>query len=405
MPKATPDVDALNRRVRAHVEHLCSPGDRHPGTRRNRAATDYIASVMRDLGLVVDELPFEVPDWQPGDASVTAGNRGFRMHPGPFSASVDAEGRLVAITRATELDHLDARDCVLLLHGEIAHVQLTPRGYPFYEDPEHAAIAEALEASGARAIVAATEKNPSMTGGMSPFPLIEETGFALPTAYLHADEGAELALHVGENARVRIDSRTVPSTGVQPIGRRVNGTAKRVVISGHIDTKPGTPGALDNAGGVAVMLAAAELLAGVHLKVGVEFLPFNGEDHVLAPGELAYLHATDLTGVELMVNIDAAGLPGSPSAYSCYNLDAALTEKLASLAAGTPAVVLGDPWPASDHMIFAMQGIPAVAITSLDFATASGVYSHTPLDTPDVLDYALLAETARFVAAVVEAIA
>ncbi|MHB1135991.1 MAG: M28 family metallopeptidase [Coriobacteriia bacterium] len=401
MPKTTRSSDELTARIRAHVAHLCAAGDRHPGTERNRAATDYVASVMRDLGLVVDELPFEVPDWQPGDATITAGTREFWMHPGPFSTSVEADGPLVLIDRAADLDSLDARGCVVLVHGEIAQIQLTPRGYPFYEDAEHAAIAEALEASGALAIVAATEKNPSMTAGMSPFPLIEEPGFALPTAYLHADEGAELALHDDETVHVHIDSRTVPSTGVQPIGRRTTGSPRRVIVAAHVDTKPGTPGALDNASGDAVMLAAAELMAGVDLEVEVEFVPFNGEDHVLAAGELAYLRATDLRDVELMVNIDGAGLPGSPSAYSCYNLDAPLAERLSLLAADTPSVVLGDSWPASDHMIFAMQGIPAVAITSLDFATASGVYSHTPLDTPDVLDYALLAETARFVAALV----
>jgi hypothetical protein len=52
-------------------------------------------------------------------------------------------------------------------------------------------------------------------------------------------------------------------------------------------------------------------------------------------------------------------------------------------------------------MIFAMRGIPAMAITSTDFATASRAYSHTPADTPDILDFDLLAGTARFVAELV----
>jgi hypothetical protein len=48
-----------------------------------------------------------------------------------------------------------------------------------------------------------------------------------------------------------------------------------------------------------------------------------------------------------------------------------------------------------------MRGVPALALTSTDFQTASGEYSHTPADAPQVLDYDLLAETARFVAALV----
>ncbi|MHB1451301.1 MAG: hypothetical protein ACYCXR_05675, partial [Coriobacteriia bacterium] len=122
MPKTTRSSDELTARIRAHVAHLCAAGDRHPGTERNRAATDYVASVMRDLGLVVDELPFEVPDWQPGDATITAGTREFWMHPGPFSTSVEADGPLVLIDRAADLDSLDARGCVVLVHGEIAQI-------------------------------------------------------------------------------------------------------------------------------------------------------------------------------------------------------------------------------------------------------------------------------------------
>lgn len=400
MPDEKPTVHDLAGRIREHVARLCSPGDRDPGTARNRAATGYVASVMRGLGLDVEELPFDVPEWQYGDASASVRDRRFDMHPGPFSAPADVEGDLVVITNAEELVGLDARARVVLLHGAIAQIQFTPRGYPFYQDAAHAAVLDALEATHALAVLAATGKNPSMTAGMSPFPLIEEPAFALPTAYMAAGEGADLALHAGESVRVRIDSGMRPSTGIQPVGTLGARNGRRVVIGAHIDSKPGAPGALDNASGVAVLLAAAELLTGTILDLGVEFVPFNGEDHVLAPGELAYLPTRNLPDVELMINIDGAGLPGSPSAYSHYNADGPLTELLARLALENPSVAIGEAWPASDHMIFAMQGIPAVAITSTDFATASGVYSHTPLDTPDVLDYALLAGTARFVAEV-----
>jgi Zn-dependent M28 family amino/carboxypeptidase len=49
-------------------------------------------------------------------------------------------------------------------------------------------------------------------------------------------------------------------------------------------------------------------------------------------------------------------------------------------------------------MIFAMRGTPAVAVTSSDFQTASRGYSHTPADTPDILDYELLEHSAYFIA-------
>jgi aminopeptidase YwaD len=393
-------------RLQAHVAALCGVGkDRHPGTERNRAATAYVAMVMRELGIAVDELEFAVPDWRYGTAEVRIGTDRVPAHPGPFSPGFEGEGTLVSVQNATELAEVDATGAVLLLHGEIAGIQLTARDYPWYSDPGHAELLDLLEATGAKVVLAATGKNPAMTAGMSPFPLIEEPRFALPTAYVTAEQGVELLSHVGRTVAVTVESETVPSTGSQLVGRIEGSGVGRIVVAAHIDTKPDTPGALDNAAGVAVLLAAAELLADRRLRHTVEFVPFNGEDHVLSPGEIAYLSAhPDLSDVALMVNIDGAGLAGSAVACSSYGLGADLAATLADrLSVAGSAVVDGPQWPASDHMIFAMRGVPAVALTSLDADTATDI-SHTPADTPAVVDSDALAEAADFVAALVESV-
>jgi hypothetical protein len=50
-----------------------------------------------------------------------------------------------------------------------------------------------------------------------------------------------------------------------------------------------------------------------------------------------------------------------------------------------------------------MRGVPAVALTSLDADTATDI-SHTPADTPAVVDSDALAAAADFVAALVESV-
>jgi len=391
--------------IQADVESLCAPGDRDLGTARNRAATDYVIARMSNAGLEVESLPFDVPEWRFGSAAVTAGDLEVPMHPGPYSPALDDRGPLVVVRSSEELAALDAPGAVFLLCGAIAAVQFTPRGYPFYSNPADAAILDALEAARPLAVLAATTDS-AMTGAMSPFPLIEEVRFPAATAYLPAEQGARLATHAGQSVRVTIDSRVQPSTGVQALGRRAgSGNAGRIIVSAHIDSKPETPGAIDNAAGVAVLLAVAELLREATPEATVEFVPFNGEDHVLAPGELAWLAGNeDLSDVRLVINIDAPGLSGAPSAYSLYGVDEATAETAARLAADNPHVAEGPQWPASDHMIFAMRGIPAIAVTSTDFATASRSYSHTPADVPAILDYQLLAGTARFIAELVAAV-
>lgn len=394
------DSDAASR-IRADVRELCTPGDRAPGTGRNRAATAFVGRRMREAGLDVEQLPFEVPEWRPGGAAVRVADETVAAHPGPFSSAFDGEGPLVVVRTARELSDVDAPAPVLLVCGELASEPLTPRDYPFYSVAEHRRILELIEAARPAAVLAATGKHP-MAGALSPFPLIEEVGFAAPTAYLSVDDGERLAARAGASAHVTIDSQVIASHGTQPIARRPGTGPGRLLVSAHIDSRPGTPGAIDNAAGVAVMLAVADLLRGDAPRRSVEFVPFNGEDHVLAPGEMAYLASCgDLGDVLLAINIDAAGLPGAPSAYSLYNADEATTALVARLANEHPAVAEGPQWPASDHMIFAMRGLPAMALTSTDFATASHVYSHTAADTPDILDYEVLADAARFIAAVV----
>jgi Zn-dependent M28 family amino/carboxypeptidase len=52
----------------------------------------------------------------------------------------------------------------------------------------------------------------------------------------------------------------------------------RVLVGAHFDTVPGTPGADDNASGVAAMLEAARLLSSFELDAAVEFAGFNLEE-------------------------------------------------------------------------------------------------------------------------------
>jgi aminopeptidase YwaD len=382
---------------------LCALGpDRHPGTQRNRAATDYVAQQMRALGLAVEELTFDVPEWRYGDASLRIGPTHIAVHPGPFSSPADGAGSLLECSSAEQLGGLSARGAVLLLHGDIAKEQFTPREYPWYSDSAHAAILDALDALGPLAIVAATGKNPATTAGLSPFPLIDDPSFTVPSAYMTAEQGEQVRAHAGERVTVRIDSQTVPSTGTQLIGRLAGSGPGRVIVGAHVDTKPDTPGALDNAAGVATMLAVAELLAGQTLAYAVEFVPFNGEDHAASPGEVAYLAAyPDLSDVRLMVNVDDTGLLGGPSACSTYGLDEATSAVIEACMARADGVEAGSQWQASDHMIFAMRGVPAIALIARDVDTVMGEITHTPADTPDKVDAEVLAQAARFLADVI----
>ena len=278
-------TDALALRIAAHVSALCKAGvDRFLGTDANALAVAHVADSMRQHGLAVESLPFETVGWRRGSARIEFDGQEPKLHVGPFSPPMPRTTLpLTAVSTPAALAELDARGAALLLYGQIAAEQLTPRGYPFYDNPEHTAILDAIERAAPVAIIAATGKNPASTAALSPFPLVEDGTFPLPSTYLaEADIAPLLDIATrGGDVTVSIDSGRCVSRGEQLVGRLGDpGAGRRIIVCAHIDTKPDTPGALDNATGVATLLAAAELLAeDPPPGLALEFVPFNGEDH------------------------------------------------------------------------------------------------------------------------------
>ncbi|NBF39149.1 MAG: M28 family peptidase, partial [Spirochaetes bacterium] len=255
----------------------------------------------------------------------------------------------------------------------------------------------------------------------SPYPLFEDGNLGVPNAYA-ADPRGEIA---GARAvRLELDSASVPAGGRQLIfSRKGRGGAgdPRIVLAAHVDTKYETPGALDNAAGLATAVAVMERLRDAELRFALDVVPFNGEEYYGVSGQLAYLahRAPSAETTRLMINLDGLGHRDSAGAFSFYNLDAdgtpaapaAAAEKAAArLSAATrsaidehPRATVGDQWIAGDHAVFAFHGIPCVAVTSSNLMERVVHLTHTPADTVDEVDVGLLDATAEVVAGLVTA--
>lgn len=81
------------------------------------------------------------------------------------------------------------------------------------------------------------------------------------------------------------------------------------MITAHIDTKIGTPGAIDNGTGVTVLLLLAELLKDHSFNYLIELVVLNGEDYYSAPGQIRYIEQNEgrFSDILLNINIDGAG--------------------------------------------------------------------------------------------------
>ena len=389
--------NTLKDKAENYLKYLCNDlTTRRVGTQGNQEANKFLADTFASFGFEIERYPFDCIDWTQGEAKLSVNGKPFEIQVGAFTPGCQTQARLVVVSTVDELESADLKNKILLLRGEITREQLMPKNFPFYNPDEHKHIVSLLETKNPRAVLTATGHNPETAGAVVPFPMIEDGDFDIPSAFMTDKEGARLASHADEMAALIIEAERRPSSGFN-LAARKGRADRRVVVSAHIDAKDNTPGALDNAASVVVLLLLAELLEDYDGELGIELVPFNGEDHYSAAGEKAYLEANKgkLDRVLLNINLDALGSHQGKTVYSYYECPDELKNTIQKTLAGQENFVEGDPWYQSDHMVFVMNGIPALAITSENFVEILTELAHTPKDNIEQVDSRKLVETAR----------
>jgi Zn-dependent M28 family amino/carboxypeptidase len=201
---------------------------------------------------------------------------------------------------------------------------------------------------------------------------------------------ARLRVHRQEHRELAHDAGTgaVVDPGAAPVG----------VDQAHYDgvgDHPGLrqPAAADNGSGVAVVLEAATILAGLLPDTaGLAVALLDGEE----AGALGSAHhATQLRAAgatPLVINVDGAGHLNGAAAVEAGGPAHALLAAL-DQAAGTPACPSSPGPVASDNRRYGAAGLAAIGIG----AWMAGY--HSPADTPDRVETATLVAVARLVVA------
>jgi hypothetical protein len=212
-----------------------------------------------------------------------------------------------------------------------------------------------------------------------------------------------------------------------------------LVIGAHYDTVPGSPGANDNASGVAATLALASLLADASLGRTVRFVAFANEEmpffQTEQMGSFVYAQAARARGENIvgMISLETIGYfsqeKGSQQYPFPFNLiypsrgnfigfishtapeSRALvreaigafrdTAPFPSEGAAIPEKIPGVGW--SDHWAFWQFDYPAFMLT--DTAPFRYPHYHTAEDTPDELDYLRMARIVKGMEAVIRTLA
>lgn len=242
------------------------------------------------------------------------------------------------------------------------------------------------------------------------------------------------ALQNLERAAVAIEAR-FHDAGLPVRRRRVNETASNieavirgsghaeesVVIGAHYDTPVGSPGADDNASGVATLLALGRSLEGMHLDRTVRLVAFAAEEPPYlgstTTGSARYLDELRREGprVTAMVSLEALGIYVKDTHRWPFHLVSLLRSELAIVGDRRSRAVLARAKRAFDaaeedvtvavvthplifapvrtqsHYAFAREGIPAFMVT--DTAPLRSLDYHRDTDTADRLDYERLGST------------
>jgi len=393
----TPD---LLLKARSYLNIFCTEiAERCVGSPGNIEATDFFEETMTSLNWETVTSEFPAMDWEDNGASLRAGEKEFDVFASPYSKGCNVTAQLVSAGSISELETLQAEGKVILLHGEIAREQLMPKNFVFYNPESHQKTVSLLENSGAKAIICATGRNAALAGGVYPFPLIEDGDFDIPSVYMTGEEGGGLIPLVGNIITLESKARRIPSKGYNVKASKGEDGRERIVVTAHIDAKKGTPGAIDNATGIAILLLLAELLMDYEGERQVEIVAFNGEDYYAVPGQMMYImeNQDNFENIVLNINIDGAGYKEGPSAFSLFDLPAELERKTRMVIEQSPGICEGIPWVQGDHSIFVQYGRPAIAVSSEWFVNNvdSQDITHTPKDNLEIVDPSKLSDIAR----------
>jgi Zn-dependent M28 family amino/carboxypeptidase len=269
------------------VAHLTENiGPRPSGSPQAKAAVDYVAAEMRQLGLDVQLEEVKVPHWVRGAETaelveyagqVVGTTQKIVLTALGGSTSTPADGLTADVIVVNNFEELKSlgRDKVagkIVLFNEMFDKKKAAAGLSFVAYGE----AVRYRGTGPKAAadlgaVAALIRSVGSADYRLP-----HTGFSSPAgipAGAVTAEDADLIAHLAAEGKVRMHLTLTPQKLPDTIGYNVIADLKGsehpeqvVVVSGHLDSWDLGTGAIDDAAGVAVAMETAELLQKLHLR-------------------------------------------------------------------------------------------------------------------------------------------
>lgn len=161
---------------------------------------------------------------------------------------------------------------------------------------------------------------------------------------------------------------------------------KQIVIGGHFDAVPNSPGADDNASGTVAMLEIARVLADIPTDLTIIFIAFDSEESGLIGAKHYAGNAANRNDhIVLMINHDMIGhFENTDYANIRYVTNNDFTTQWASIAGDKLGLTTTFSYSgSSDHVPFDNEGYPAIFVQEKIFST----HYHSNRDSTSYMDF------------------
>jgi aminopeptidase YwaD len=363
-------------------------GERLTGSLKNKEIAEYTKSYFKENGYSVEEQIFSCIDWNEEGVELLCNGKKISADPSYYSPGCQVEAEYVKLSTIDDLEKSYLENKIAVLFGALTAEQIMPKSFAFYNPEHHQKIINLLEKKKPAAIITVVDNDTSV---------FEDGDFDIPSVYVSKDAGEKI-LKSETKIALTIRAERTPSTGSNIIARINENIDKKIVITAHLDTKHGTPGALDNGSGIAILLLLSKLIRPETIDCCLELLLLNGEDYYSTPGQIKYMEdylAKD-NNIILAVNCDGIGLKNSKTAIAKMGLQEEKEMIINQLIRQRKDFEIIDPWVEGDHMLFQMNNIAAIALTSKNIFEMIDNIIHTEKDRIELIDYNKVNEVINF---------
>ncbi len=382
----------IESQVVEHARHLAETiGPRPRGSPQNHAAADYIRQVLQAAGLEVEEQRFECPAWTCEGTWLELEGETLEAAANAFSPPCDVVAPVVAVGTVAELEAADLNGRIGLLYGDLTKAPLSAKAW-FLKSERDDHIIRLLEEKTPAALITVQAVKGELVR------VIEDWELHIPSATVPAHTGLALLKRNNPTLHLRINSQQTPGYACNIVARQNPGAPARLVLCAHYDTKIDTPGANDNAAGVAVLLTLAQMLSQRQHTHGLEFVAFTGEEY-LPMGDDEYVRrcGNGFDKIVAAINFDGVGQYLGANSITLIAGSQPFQAHLTELTRPYPGIVWVDPWPESNHSTFSWRGVPSLAFTT----EGTRDLAHLRADTLEWLSPAKLQEVVLLAADIV----